>query len=80
MVAVLAGPLTMLPLLGLPLLAFAPPAMSLFVLLGLIINAVSAVGDVYMIGIALRVRGPVYFGDAPDAKQGEAGSWYVLAT
>lgn len=79
MVAVLAAPLTMLPVLGLPLIAFAPPGLSVFVLIGLIMNAVAAIGDVYMIGVALRVRGPVYFGDAPEAKPGESGSWYVLA-
>ncbi|TWP53781.1 DUF3267 domain-containing protein [Lentzea tibetensis] len=79
MIAVLAAPMTVLPVLGLPVLAFAPAGLSSFVLLGLIMNSVAAVGDVYMIGIALRVRGPVYFGDAPEAAPGEAGSWYVLA-
>jgi hypothetical protein len=78
MLAVLAAPLIVLPVLGLPLVAFASPGLSLFVLVGLILNAVAAIGDVYMIGVAARVRGPVYFGDAPQAKPGEAGSWYVL--
>lgn len=79
MVAVLAGPLVVLPALGLPLVAFGSVGLSMFVLLGLFINAVAAIGDLYMIGIAVRIRGPVYFGDAPGAQPGEAGSWYVPA-
>jgi hypothetical protein len=77
MVAVLVGPLIGLPLLGLPLVAFAPAGVSLFVVLGLVVNAIAAIGDVYMVGVTLRVRGPVYYGDAPGAKPGEAGSWFV---
>lgn len=77
MIAVLAAPLTIMPVLGLPFIAYGPAALSLFVLFGLIINTIAAIGDVYMIGIALRVRGPVYFGDTPHAKTGESGSWYV---
>lgn len=77
MVAVLVAPLIVLPAAGLPLIAFAPSGVSIFVLLGLIINAIAAIADVYMVGLALRIRGPVYFGDTPDAGPGEAGSWYL---
>jgi Putative zincin peptidase len=80
MIAVLGAPLIMLPVLGLPLVAFLAAGPSLFVLLGLYINAVAATGDLYMIGIVLRVRGPVYFGDSPDhPRSGQAGSWYIAA-
>ncbi|BCB77912.1 hypothetical protein Pflav_043220 [Phytohabitans flavus] len=78
MLAVLVAPLVVLPVLGLPLVAFGPVGLSILVLLALIFNAVAAIGDVYLIGIALRVRGPMYFGDEPGARPGEAGSWYVL--
>jgi hypothetical protein len=79
MVAVLVAPLVVLPAAGLALIAFTPPGVSIFVLLGLVINAIAAIADVYMVGLALRIRGPVYFGDTPEAKTGEAGSWYLPA-
>ncbi|MGN9909686.1 DUF3267 domain-containing protein [Phytohabitans sp. LJ34] len=77
MVVVLAAPLVALPALALPLVAFGSVGLSMFALLGLFVNAVAAIGDVYMIAVAVRIRGPVYFGDAPGARPGEAGSWYV---
>lgn len=79
MVIVLLSPLIVLPAVGLPVIALAPAGVSLLVLFGLVINAISAIADVYMAGLALRIRGPVYFGDTPDAKPGEAGSWYLPA-
>ncbi|GAA4690364.1 DUF3267 domain-containing protein [Phytohabitans rumicis] len=79
MVAALAAPLVVLPVLGLPLVALGPAGLSMFVLFGLIVNAVAAIADVYMMGVVARVRGPVYFGDTPGARPGEAGSWYVPA-
>jgi hypothetical protein len=79
MLASLAAPLVLLPAAGLPVIAMASAEISLFVLVGLMINAFAAIGDVYLITMALRIRGPVYFGDAPQAKPGEAGSWFVPA-
>lgn len=80
MVTVLVAPLIVLPVIGLPLIAFAPAAVSIFVLFGLIINAVAAIADLYSTVVVLRIRGPVYFGDTPGAKPGEAGSWYLPST
>lgn len=80
MAAVLVAPLLVLPAIGLPLIAYAPAEVSIFVLFGLIINGVAAVADVYAVGVVLRVRGPVYFGDTPGAMPGEAGSWYLPST
>jgi hypothetical protein len=79
MLASLAAPLVVLPAVGLPVIAFAPAGLSLFVLVGLITNALAAIGDVYMMVIVLRIRGPVYFGDTPHAEPGDSGSWYVHA-
>ena len=79
MVAVLAAPLILVPAIGLPLVAVLPAGPSFLVLLGMIVNNVVAVGDLYMIWIAIRLRGPVVFGDTPGAKVGESGSWYVPA-
>lgn len=80
MVVVLISPLVVLPAIGLPLIAFTSAGVSLLVLFGLIINAVAAVADLYMTVLALRIRGPVYFGDTPAANPGEAGSWYLPAS
>jgi hypothetical protein len=79
MLAVLVAPLIVMPAIGVPLMAVTPPAVSLFVLVGLVINTVAAVGDLYMVGLALRIKGPVYFGDGPDDRTGESGSWFVPA-
>jgi hypothetical protein len=80
MVAVGAGPLVVLPAIGLPLIALTPPVISFLILMGLIINSVAAIGDVYILSVLLRVRGPIYVGDAPGAKPGEAASWFLPAT
>ena len=80
MIAVLVAPLIVMPAIGLPLMAVTPSEISIFIPLGLIINSIAAVSDIYMVGLALRIRGPVYFGDAPGAKPGEAGSWYLPAS
>ncbi|HZM74878.1 MAG TPA: DUF3267 domain-containing protein [Candidatus Limnocylindrales bacterium] len=77
MAVVLVAPLIVLPAIGLPLIAFAPPAVSIFVLFGLIINSIAAIADLYSIVVVLRIRGPVYFGDTPGGKPGESGSWYL---
>lgn len=77
MLAALAAPLVLLPVLGAPVVAFAPAGLSLFVLFGLWGNAMAAIGDVYLMVFVLRIRGPVVFGDEEDAKPGEGGSWYV---
>jgi hypothetical protein len=79
MLAVLVAPLLVLPLIGVPLMALTPSVVSLFILVGLVVNTVAAVGDLYMIGLALRIKGPVYFGDGPDDRTGESGSWFVPA-
>jgi Putative zincin peptidase len=77
MVAVLLAPLIGLPAIGLPLVASASSGLSLLILCGLWFNTIAAIGDLYMTWIVLRIRGPVYFGDTPGAKPGEAGSWYL---
>jgi hypothetical protein len=79
MLTVLAAPLILLTVMGLPLIAFAPAGLSLFVTFGLVVNAGAAIGDLYMIVLVVRIRGPVIFGDAPNAEPGEAGSWFVPA-
>jgi hypothetical protein len=79
MVTVLAAPLVVLPLIGLPLIAYTSAGVSLLLVLGLVVNSVAAIADLYMIGLALRIRGPVYFGDEPGGRPGESGSWYVPA-
>jgi hypothetical protein len=80
MVVTYLAPLVVLPAIGLPLVGVAPAGLSLFILLGLVVNAVGAVGDLYATVFVLRIRGPVVFGDGPDDKPGEAGSWFVPAT
>ena len=80
MVTVLVAPLIVLPAIGLPVVAFSPSTVSIFVLFGLIINAIAAIADLYSTVVVLRIRGPVYFGDTPGAKPGEAGSWYLPAS
>jgi len=77
MLTVLLAPLVLLPALGLPVIALAPAGVSLFVFIGLVINTVGSAGDLYLSAVAVRVRGPVVFGDEPGAKPGEAGAWYV---
>ena len=77
MLTVLLAPLVLLPAIGLPVIALAPAGVSLFVFIGLVINAVGSAGDLYLSAVALRVRGPVVFGDEPGASPGEAGAWYV---
>jgi hypothetical protein len=76
MLATLAAPLVLLPAIGLPAIAWAPPAVSLLALLGLVVNTTVAIGDVYATVLVLRLRGPVIFGDEA-GPPGEAGSWYV---
>jgi len=80
MVATSLAPLVVLPAIGLPLIAFAPAGLSLFIVVGLIVNAVGAVGDLYATVFFMRIKGPVVFGDGPDDKPGESGSWFVPAT
>jgi hypothetical protein len=79
MVATYLAPFVVLPAIGLPLIALAPATPSLFVFLGLIVNAVGALGDLYSTVFVLRIKGPVVFGDGPDDKTGESGSWFVPA-
>jgi hypothetical protein len=80
MVVTYLAPLVVLPAIGLPLAAFAPAALSMFIFLGLIVNSVGAVGDLYSTVFVLRIKGPVIFGDGPDDKPGESGSWFIPAT
>jgi hypothetical protein len=79
MVLTYLAPFVTLPAIGLPLIAFAPAALSMFIFLGLVVNAVGAVGDLYATVFVLRIKGPVIFGDGPDDKPGESGSWFVPA-
>lgn len=79
MLAAIAAPLILLPVPGLALVAWASSGWSIFVMLGLTVNTVASIGDLYLMFKVLKVRGPVYFGDTPDADPGEAGSWYVPA-
>jgi hypothetical protein len=78
MLVTLVAPLLLVPAIGLPLVAWAPPALCLLAFCGLIVNFAVAIGDVYMIVFALRLPGPVVFGDE-GGPAGEQGSWYVLA-
>ena len=79
MLTALLAPLVLLPAIGLPVIALAPAGVSLLVFAGLVINTVGSAGDLYLSAVAVRVRGPVVFGDEPGAKPGEAGAWYVPA-
>jgi hypothetical protein len=79
MVATYLAPFVVLPAIGLPLVAVAPAGLSLFIFLGLVVNAVGAVGDLYSTVFVLRIKGPVIFGDGPDDRPGESGSWFVPA-
>ena len=76
MLATLAAPLVLVPTVGLPLIAWAPPAVSLLAYVGLVVNMTVAIGDLYAAVLVLRLRGPVIFGDE-GGPPGEAGSWYV---
>jgi hypothetical protein len=73
------APLVLLTAIGLPLVAFAPAGVSLLVLFAMVMNTVGAIGDVYFTVLVLRIKGPVIFGDGPDDKTGESGSWFVPA-
>jgi hypothetical protein len=75
-VATLVAPLVLVPAIGLPLVAWAPLAVSLLAMLALVVNMTVAIGDVYTTVFVLRLRGPVIFGDE-GGPPGEAGSWYV---
>jgi hypothetical protein len=79
MVVAYLAPLFVLPVIGLPLIAYAPAGVSLIAFFGLVVNAVGAVGDLYATFVVLRIKGPVIFGDGPDDKTGESGSWFVPA-
>jgi hypothetical protein len=79
MLAALAAPLLVFPAVGLPVVAIGPAWLSTLAGLGLVVNAFGAIGDVYLMWVVARVRGPVLFGDTPGAKVGEAGSWFVPA-
>jgi hypothetical protein len=72
----LAAPLVLVPAVVLPVVAWAPPAVSLSALCCLVVNTAVAIGDLYTIVFVLRLRGPVIFGDE-GGPPGEAGSWYV---
>jgi hypothetical protein len=76
MLVTLAAPLVLVPAVGLPLVAWAPPGVSLLALVALVVNMTVAIGDVYSMVFVLRLRGPVIFGDE-GGPPGEAGSWYV---
>jgi Putative zincin peptidase len=77
MVVALAAPLVVVPLLAAPVVASAPGGVALAILLLVLVNAVGALGDLYLIGVAVRVRGPVLFGDDPGGRTGDGGGWYV---
>jgi hypothetical protein len=49
------APLVLVTLLGLPLLAFAPPLVAGLTVLGLIVNATGAIGDLYIMSRLLRL-------------------------
>ena len=72
--AVLLAPIVVLTVVGLPLVAFGPPVLALFTLLGLIGNATSAVGDLYMCLRLLRVSRSAIVEDQRDGI-----TWYVPA-
>jgi hypothetical protein len=79
MVTTYLAPFVVVPAIGLPLIAVTSAGLSLFVFLGLVVNAVGAMGDLYATVFVLRIKGPVVFGDGPDDKVGESGSWFVPA-
>jgi len=72
--AVLLAPIALFTVVGLPLVAYAPPAVALVVLLALIGNATSAIGDLYMCLRLIRVSGPAVVEDRSDGI-----TWYVPA-
>jgi len=72
--AVLLAPIVVLTVAGLPLVAFGPPVVALFALLGLIGNATSAIGDLYMCLRLLRVDRSAIVEDRLDGI-----TWYVPA-
>jgi hypothetical protein len=72
--AVLLAPIVVLTVAGLPLVAFGPPVVALFTLLGLIGNATSAIGDMYMCLRLLRVSRSAIVEDQHDGI-----TWYVPA-
>jgi hypothetical protein len=79
MLATLVAPQVLLPLLVLPVIAYGPVAVALFGVAALTVNGVGGLADAYATVVVLRIRGPVLFGDDPDGRPGESGSWYLPA-
>ncbi len=72
--AVLLAPFVALPVVGLPLVAFGPPVVVIFTLLALIVNATSAIGDLYMCVRLLRLPRAAVVEDRHDGI-----TWYLAA-
>lgn len=66
----------LVPAVGLPPVAWAPPAVSLPSPAGLVVNTGVAIGDVHAAVLVLRLPGPVISGDG-GGPPGEADSWSV---
>lgn len=67
-----AAPLVLLSLLGLALLMFIPWVAVPWVLIGLILNATGAIGDLYMLARLIVVPGKVLIED-----QADGITWYI---
>jgi hypothetical protein len=66
------APLVLVPLLALPVLAFAPALVALVATLGLTVNATGALGDLYLVARLLRQPRNVVVEDLP-----EGIAWYL---
>jgi hypothetical protein len=73
--AVLLAPIALFTVVGLPVVAFAPPVLALFTVLALIGNATSAIGDLYMCVRLLTLPGPAVVEDRTDGI-----TWYLPAS
>jgi hypothetical protein len=66
------APLVLVPLLALPVLAFAPALVALVATIGLTVNATGALGDLYLVARLLRQPRHVVVEDLP-----EGIAWYL---
>jgi hypothetical protein len=70
--AVLLAPIVLFTVVGLPIVAFAPPVLALFTVLAMIGNATSAIGDLYMCVRLLTLPAPTVVEDRADGI-----TWYL---